>query len=105
MDLHGRQHTYLRLSLTEKCNLRCTYCMPENGVDLTPQTHLLTTPEILQLAQVVVEQGVTKIRLTGGEPTVRKDLLDIMSTRYASNENRGIKYLKRQGIGNHWNDK
>ncbi|KAI8849718.1 hypothetical protein BC829DRAFT_425257 [Chytridium lagenaria] len=78
-DTFNRQHTYLRISLTEKCNLRCTYCMPPEGVPLTPSTHLLTTPEILRLARLFVLQNVTKIRLTGGEPTVRKDLLEIVA--------------------------
>lgn len=71
-------HDYLRISLTEKCNLRCTYCMPETGVPLLPPTNLLTTPEIERVAQLFVSQGVNKIRLTGGEPTVRKDLLDVV---------------------------
>ncbi|KAI8922514.1 hypothetical protein DFJ77DRAFT_424870 [Powellomyces hirtus] len=78
MDAFGRQHTYLRISLTEKCNLRCTYCMPAEGLPLTPKVHILTTPEILKLARIFVKEGVTKIRLTGGEPTVRKDLMDVM---------------------------
>ncbi|KAF7281999.1 hypothetical protein GWI33_003664 [Rhynchophorus ferrugineus] len=77
-DTFGRHHTYLRISLTERCNLRCQYCMPEEGVSLTDKSNLLTTDEILQIAGVFVKQGVTKIRLTGGEPTVRKDLVDIV---------------------------
>lgn len=79
LDRHGRQHTYLRMSLTERCNLRCTYCMPENGLeDLTPRAQLLSTAEIHRLAKLFVQQGVDKIRLTGGEPTVRKDIVDIV---------------------------
>ncbi|KAI9116391.1 hypothetical protein K1719_012558 [Acacia pycnantha] len=70
-------HTYLRISLTERCNLRCHYCMPEEGVELTPSPKLLTTTEIMQLANLFVSSGVNKIRLTGGEPTVRKDIEDI----------------------------
>ncbi len=72
-DRFGRRHTYLRLSLTERCNLRCRYCMPAAGVPLTPRDHLLTTPEIVRLARLFVAAGVEKIRLTGGEPLVRKD--------------------------------
>ncbi|MEM1041419.1 MAG: GTP 3',8-cyclase MoaA [Bacteroidota bacterium] len=72
-DRFGRRHTYLRLSLTERCNLRCRYCMPAAGVPLTPRGHLLTTPEILRLARLFVGMGVEKVRLTGGEPLVRKD--------------------------------
>jgi cyclic pyranopterin phosphate synthase len=77
-DNHARQHDYLRISITEKCNLRCTYCMPEEGVDLQPEEKLLSTDEILRIARVFVSQGVTKIRLTGGEPTVRKDIVDLV---------------------------
>ncbi|TPX37611.1 hypothetical protein SmJEL517_g00632 [Synchytrium microbalum] len=78
-DTFNRQHSYLRISLTERCNLRCTYCMPAEGVPLTPKPELLTTTEILKLARLFVQEGVTKIRLTGGEPTVRPDLLDIIA--------------------------
>lgn len=72
-DNFERQHTYLRISLTEKCNLRCTYCMPEAGIPLSPKAHLMTADEIFGIAKLFVENGVTKIRLTGGEPLVRKD--------------------------------
>ncbi|THZ80586.1 molybdenum cofactor biosynthesis prote [Aureobasidium pullulans] len=77
-DKYNRQHDYLRISVTERCNLRCLYCMPEEGVPLSPQKHLLTTPEIVYLSELFVNQGVTKIRLTGGEPTVRPDILPLM---------------------------
>ncbi|KAI1768861.1 molybdenum cofactor biosynthesis prote [Hypoxylon sp. FL1150] len=77
-DTFDRQHDYLRISLTERCNLRCVYCMPEEGVPLSPSRELLTTPEIVMLSSVFVSQGVSKIRLTGGEPTVRKDILPLM---------------------------
>ncbi|KAK0389418.1 hypothetical protein NLU13_2993 [Sarocladium strictum] len=77
-DTYHRQHDYLRISVTERCNLRCVYCMPEEGVDLSPSRDLLTTPEIALLSSVFVSQGVTKIRLTGGEPTVRRDILPLM---------------------------
>lgn len=79
IDSFGRNHSYLRISLTEKCNLRCKYCMPAEGVQLSPKQHLLTTDEIVLVARLFVEQGVKKIRLTGGEPTIRKDLVDIIS--------------------------
>uniref|UniRef100_A0A1B6L4K3 Molybdenum cofactor biosynthesis protein 1 n=1 Tax=Graphocephala atropunctata TaxID=36148 RepID=A0A1B6L4K3_9HEMI len=79
-DTFGRQHTYLRISLTERCNLRCQYCMPADGVQLTPKNSLLTTAEILQLAKLFVRQGVTKVRLTGGEPTVHKDVVHIVES-------------------------
>jgi GTP 3',8-cyclase len=77
-DTYSRQHNYLRISVTERCNLRCLYCMPEEGVRLSPEIHNLTTPEIVYLSMLFVEQGVTKIRLTGGEPTVRKDIVDLV---------------------------
>ncbi|KAI9675769.1 MAG: hypothetical protein M1817_001136 [Caeruleum heppii] len=88
-DNFNRQHDYLRISLTEKCNLRCVYCMPEEGVPLSPPKHLLTTPEILYLSALFVSQGVTKIRLTGGEPTIRHDILPLM---------RSIGALRSQGL-------
>ncbi|KAF3064830.1 Molybdenum cofactor biosynthesis protein 1 [Daldinia childiae] len=77
-DTFHRQHDYLRISLTERCNLRCIYCMPEEGVPLSPSKELLTTPEIVMLSSLFVSQGVNKIRLTGGEPTIRKDILSLM---------------------------
>ncbi|CAM9159213.1 unnamed protein product [Ascophyllum nodosum] len=78
LDTHGRYHNYLRISLTERCNLRCVYCMPEDGVDLQPKEKMLTQQEILRLAGMFVDAGVDKIRLTGGEPLVRKDLPEIV---------------------------
>ena len=73
-DSHGRAHAYLRISLIERCNLRCTYCMPEAGVQLSPRSHLMTYEEIYTIAKTFVDHGVTKIRLTGGEPLIRKDI-------------------------------
>ncbi|NWH56020.1 MOCS1 protein, partial [Geococcyx californianus] len=81
-DSFGRQHNYLRISLTEKCNLRCQYCMPEEGVQLTPKSELLTTQEIISLARLFVKEGVEKIRLTGGEPLIRPDVIDIVGQLY-----------------------
>ncbi|XP_077586669.1 molybdenum cofactor biosynthesis protein 1 isoform X7 [Stigmatopora nigra] len=78
-DNFGRRHNYLRISLTEKCNFRCRYCMPEEGVSLTPRGRLLATGEILTLARLFVREGVDKIRLTGGEPLIRPDVLDIVA--------------------------
>lgn len=77
-DTHARQHDYLRISISERCNLRCTYCMPEEGVKLTPNSHLLTSDEIIRLAAIFVSEGVKKVRLTGGEPLVRADCVDIV---------------------------
>lgn len=78
-DTFGRFHSYLRISLTERCNLRCTYCMPAEGVQLTAKDRLLTSAEVVRLANLFVAEGVRKIRLTGGEPTVRKDLTEIVA--------------------------
>ncbi|KAJ0008761.1 hypothetical protein NQD34_016176, partial [Periophthalmus magnuspinnatus] len=78
-DTFGRRHSYLRISLTEKCNLRCQYCMPEDGVKLTPKAQLLSTAEILTIARLFVHEGVNKIRLTGGEPLIRPDVVDIIA--------------------------
>ncbi|KIJ66204.1 hypothetical protein HYDPIDRAFT_174367 [Hydnomerulius pinastri MD-312] len=72
VDSFHRKHDYLRISLTERCNLRCFYCMPSEGVELSPREHILTDDEIIRLASLFVRSGVRKIRLTGGEPTVRK---------------------------------
>ncbi|MBD0822989.1 GTP 3',8-cyclase MoaA [Aestuariibaculum marinum] len=72
-DTFGREHAYLRISLIERCNLRCSYCMPEEGVPLSPKRHLMTYEEIYDIAKTFVKHGVSKIRLTGGEPLVRKD--------------------------------
>ncbi|RXG11961.1 cyclic pyranopterin monophosphate synthase subunit MoaA [Leeuwenhoekiella aestuarii] len=77
-DTHGRTHNYLRISLSEKCNLRCTYCMPHDGIPLSPRANLMTADEIEAFAKVFVANGVDKIRLTGGEPLVRKDFSDIL---------------------------
>ncbi|PJJ09225.1 cyclic pyranopterin monophosphate synthase subunit MoaA [Flavobacterium sp. 1] len=77
-DNHGRAHNYLRISITEHCNLRCTYCMPAEGIALTPRAHLMTADEIVTIAKTFVKLGVTKIRLTGGEPLVRKDAKTII---------------------------
>jgi len=91
-DTFQRQHDYLRISITEKCNLRCLYCMPEEGVPQSPAPDLLTTPEIFLLSSTFVSQGVTKIRLTGGEPTVRRDILPLMH-QIGSLRSKGLREL------------
>ncbi len=82
LDKFGRAHTYLRISLTERCNLRCTYCMPEEGVPLLNKQHYMTAGEVVDLATIFVQLGVNKIRLTGGEPLVRKDFNQIAEGLY-----------------------
>ncbi len=77
-DTFGRRHTYLRLSLTERCNLRCLYCMPADGVPLSPREHILTFEEVERVVRLFVRLGVDKLRLTGGEPLVRKDVEELV---------------------------
>lgn len=73
-DLHGRRHDYVRISLTERCNLRCQYCMPAEGAPLSARDKLLTRDELTRTVRVLAAMGVRKLRLTGGEPTLRSDL-------------------------------
>ncbi|NND25527.1 MAG: GTP 3',8-cyclase MoaA [Flavobacteriaceae bacterium] len=82
-DKFGRHHSYLRISLTELCNLRCTYCMPAEGIQLSPKSHIMNFDEVYEIAKIFVKNGVTKIRLTGGEPLVRKDV-DVILKKLAS---------------------
>ena len=77
-DSFARKHNYLRISLTERCNLRCSYCMPIDGVQITPSSKLMNSNEIYEISKIFVSHGVDKIRLTGGEPSVRKDFPDIL---------------------------
>lgn len=78
IDGTGRNIDYLRISLTDKCNLRCGYCMPKEGVRLMPHEELLTLEEIARLCQIMAELGIGKIRLTGGEPLVRKNVVKLI---------------------------
>jgi GTP 3',8-cyclase len=79
LDNYNRVHNYLRISLTDNCNLRCFYCMPEEDYVFTPASQLMQLDEIEKLAKIFVANGVNKIRLTGGEPLVRKDAADIIT--------------------------
>ena len=78
-DKFGRTFNYLRIAVNEKCNLRCIYCMPEKGISFEPQNKLLTRNEIIRIVQVAAKLGVNKIRFTGGEPLLRKDLVELVS--------------------------
>lgn len=78
-DSFGREINYLRISLTDRCNLRCEYCMPEKGVNKLNHEEILTLEEIFELTKAFVELGVNKIRFTGGEPLVRYGVLDLIS--------------------------
>jgi molybdenum cofactor biosynthesis protein A len=77
-DNHGRPLNYLRLAVTDRCNLRCFYCMPEEGINYLPKKELLTFEEIIRLVSLMARMGITKIRLTGGEPFVRNDLMQLI---------------------------
>lgn len=78
VDSFGRQHTYLRISVTERCNLRCIYCMPPHGIALRAKEEMLTFDEIERAGRLFAGFGITKIRLTGGEPLVRKNLPELV---------------------------
>ena len=78
-DSFGREINYLRISLTDRCNLRCEYCMPEKGIDKLSHKEILTFEEVYVLTKAFVDLGITKIRFTGGEPLVRHGVLDLIS--------------------------
>ena len=77
-DNHGRRINYLRLAVTDRCNLRCFYCMPEEGIKYVPKKELLTFEEMQRIVRVLTELGIDKIRITGGEPFVRKDMMHFL---------------------------
>ena len=78
IDNFGRQISYVRLAVTDRCNLRCQYCMPAHGIDIVPRKELLTYKEMYRLIRVLTELGVNKVRLTGGEPFARKDFMSFL---------------------------
>jgi molybdenum cofactor biosynthesis protein A len=78
-DNHGRPITYVRLAVTDRCNLRCFYCMPEEGIRYLPKKQLLTFEEIERLIAILASLGISKVRLTGGEPFVRNDLMKLIN--------------------------
>jgi len=78
VDNFGRQMEYVRLAVTDRCNLRCQYCMPAQGIDIVPRQELLTFKEMYRLIRVLTELGVHKVRLTGGEPFARKDFVGFL---------------------------
>jgi cyclic pyranopterin phosphate synthase len=83
VDMFSRTISYLRLSLTDRCNLRCVYCMPEDkkgGLQMLPHEELLSYEELLRIVGLVVDMGMNKIRLTGGEPLVRKGVMNFISS-------------------------
>ncbi len=79
-DNHGRTINYLRLAVTDRCNLRCHYCMPEHGLEWLSRSELLSYEEMLRLCSLLVKLGIQKIRITGGEPFVRKDMMKFLAS-------------------------
>jgi len=80
LDKFGRKITYLRLAVTDRCNLRCQYCMPAHGIDIVDRKELLSYKEMYRITRVLSELGVNKVRLTGGEPFVRKDFVNFLKS-------------------------
>ncbi len=78
LDKYNRNISYLRISVTDRCNLRCTYCMPEEGIDLIAHEEMLSFEQIIDFVEEAVKTGITKIRLTGGEPLVRKGIVELV---------------------------
>ncbi|MEO0570397.1 MAG: GTP 3',8-cyclase MoaA [Bacteroidota bacterium] len=78
IDNHNRRINYLRLAVTDRCNLRCNYCMPAEGINFAKKAQLLSTEELKRVAEILVGMGIDKIRLTGGEPFVRKDVMILL---------------------------
>ena len=98
LDTFGRVATDLRVSLTDRCNLRCSYCMPAEGLDWLPAPEMLTDEEVVRLVSVAVGLGVREVRFTGGEPLLRKGLVDIVQ-RVAALDPRPHLSLTTNGIG------
>ncbi|MFM7598453.1 MAG: GTP 3',8-cyclase MoaA [Actinomycetota bacterium] len=78
IDTYGRGHRDMRVSLTDRCSLRCTYCMPADFADWIPSAELLTTDELMTVLEVAIDEGIDEIRLTGGEPLLRPDAVDVV---------------------------
>lgn len=90
IDNHNRKINYLRLAVTDRCNLRCNYCMPSEGINFAKKEKLLTIGELSKIGEILVEMGIDKIRITGGEPFVRKDLMVLLRNL---KKNTGLKEL------------
>ena len=78
IDQYGRKIDYLRISITDRCNLRCVYCMPETGISLTPHEAIMSFDEITRICEIAADMGFTKIKITGGEPLVRKNAVALV---------------------------
>ncbi|MDP8244367.1 MAG: GTP 3',8-cyclase MoaA [Candidatus Hinthialibacter antarcticus] len=79
VDRFGRSHTYLRVSVTDRCNFRCIYCMPKKGAQLSPRSEILTFDEIERVVRLFSQVGISKVRFTGGEPLVRKNVTELIA--------------------------
>lgn len=77
-DKFGRVHDYIRISVTDRCNLRCVYCMPEEGLTFLPHEKVLSKDEIVSFMELMVKFGIKKVRITGGEPLLRTDIVEIV---------------------------
>ena len=77
-DNHGRQINYVRLAVTDRCNLRCFYCMPEEGIQYVPQKELMSYEEMERVVRLLASMGIEKVRITGGEPFVRREMLQFI---------------------------
>ena len=97
IDTYGRKHRNLRVSLTDRCSLRCSYCMPNDFAAWIPHDDQLTTEELLTVIEVGVSQGINEVRLTGGEPLLRPDIVEIVG-RIASIENAPELTLTTNGL-------
>lgn len=78
IDNHHRPINYVRIAVTDRCNLRCFYCMPHEGINFLPKPQLLSYEEIIRLVTLLAEMGISKVRITGGEPFVRKDMMQLL---------------------------
>src|SRR4030095_7311024 len=97
-DRYGREIDYLRISLTDRCNLRCVYCMSLSEPRFAPSEDMLDVEEIAQVVEAAASVGFRKIRLTGGEPTLRADLLDIVARLAGGRGLRGLA-VTEDGVG------
>ncbi|MEG0109378.1 MAG: radical SAM protein, partial [Lachnospiraceae bacterium] len=79
LDQYGRTIDYIRISVTDRCNLRCIYCMPKEGVQQVPHMEILSYDEIIKISRICVSMGIQNIKLTGGEPLVRKGIAGLLS--------------------------
>lgn len=96
-DTFGRTFDYVRIAVTDRCNLRCTYCMPEEGVEFRHRDEMLTAEETLRIISVLAKVGVKKVRFTGGEPTIRKDIVNLVAGAAATPGIKGV-HLTTNGL-------